>query len=142
MSRVMDLTNKKFGRLLVIRSVGKNKDGMYVWECKCECGNTKIATTSNLNSGSTSSCGCYRKDSINYRIVYGNKNANNTSGYKGVYYDKSRELWKSEIGYDNKKYNLGRYKNINDAVAERKNAEEAIKDGTFDSYLYGLRMNA
>lgn len=30
-------------------------------ECKCECGNTKIVSVSNLNAGRTRSCGCFEK---------------------------------------------------------------------------------
>lgn len=60
----IDLTNKTFGRLLVLRkSSEKNRFGKILWECYCDpelggCGKTTKATTSHLNSGSTTSCGC------------------------------------------------------------------------------------
>ncbi len=54
-----DLTGKKFGRLTVLKYAGSSK-----WECKCECGNTKIIRGDSLRSGNTKSCGClYRETS-------------------------------------------------------------------------------
>lgn len=38
-----------------------------------------------------------------------NKSRNNTSGYKGVYYDKERNCWGASIMCHNKKYHLGRF---------------------------------
>lgn len=58
--RTKDLTNKRFGRLVAIKPIFKDKYGKLSWECKCDCGNTKITTISNLTSGGTISCGCYR----------------------------------------------------------------------------------
>lgn len=59
-----DLTSKKFGRLTVIRElrdiVKKTSDAL--WECKCDCGNIGIWTSHTLNSGNTTSCGCYNTD--------------------------------------------------------------------------------
>lgn len=47
----------KFGRLTAIRYLGKSK-----WECSCECGNTYVATASNLKTGKTKSCGCLYRE--------------------------------------------------------------------------------
>lgn len=49
----IDVTGKKFGKLIAIRIVKINKKS--VWELKCECGNLCIKEYGNLNSGS--SCG-------------------------------------------------------------------------------------
>lgn len=61
MPKIIDLTGEQFGFLFVKGKSGKNKYGLTVWECLCECGNTTHVTTSELNSGRTSSCGCYKK---------------------------------------------------------------------------------
>lgn len=53
-----DLQEQKFGMLTAIEEAGKATNGAIRWRCKCECGNEKIATCSNLRSGSTRSCGC------------------------------------------------------------------------------------
>lgn len=56
-----ELTGKHFGRLTVIRDVGK-KEGKYIWECRCSCGKIINVIGSKLTSGHTQSCGCFRKD--------------------------------------------------------------------------------
>lgn len=53
-----DLTGKKFGLLTALYRNGKNKEGRYMWRCKCECGNEYDVATSSLTSGNTRSCGC------------------------------------------------------------------------------------
>ena len=58
-----DLTDKRFGRLKVLRKTENRKNGCYCWECLCDCGNIVIVPTDYLNSGHTRSCGCLAKDS-------------------------------------------------------------------------------
>jgi hypothetical protein len=60
--KFIDLTGQKFGRLTVIKCVGKNKREKYVWLCLCNCGNTKEIVGDNLRYGHTKSCGCLRKE--------------------------------------------------------------------------------
>lgn len=56
----IDLTNQRFGRLLVIRE--SNKKNRIAWECLCDCGNTIIVTTTGLRNKGTKSCGCLRAE--------------------------------------------------------------------------------
>jgi 5-methylcytosine-specific restriction endonuclease McrA len=56
-----DLTNQKFGRLVVLEDVGR-RGGKVIWRCQCECGNIVDVSSDNLQSGHTQSCGCYKKD--------------------------------------------------------------------------------
>jgi len=58
--RKVDLTDQNFGRLTAIRPTDKRKRGCVVWECKCECGNTALVSTSKLYSKAVRSCGCLR----------------------------------------------------------------------------------
>lgn len=58
MSVKKDCTGRRFGRLVVINWVGTDKWRHSLWECKCDCGNTVVATANNLRSGNTRSCGC------------------------------------------------------------------------------------
>ena len=58
MSKVQDLTGRKFGRLSVIRRYGSNSDGRATWLCVCECGTTCIKTGKLLLNGHCRSCGC------------------------------------------------------------------------------------
>jgi len=52
------------------------------------------------------------------------KNKNNTSGYKGVSWDKSKKSWLAHIKVNYKLLFLGRFKDIKDAIKARKNGEE------------------
>jgi hypothetical protein len=67
MSKLIDLTGRKFGRLTV-----KCRSGTYqrhsgnkepTWLCKCECGNEKVVSSSNLKGkNNTLSCGCLQAE--------------------------------------------------------------------------------
>lgn len=50
--------------------------------------------------------------------------SNNTSGCKGVHWDKSRNKWVARITVNKKNYQLGRFENFEDAVKVRKEAEK------------------
>lgn len=64
-----DLTNKRFGKLVAIKSVGKiNNDTRYSWLCKCDCGNECIVTVSKLTSGERTSCGCEKQSKGELKI--------------------------------------------------------------------------
>ena len=60
--KVVDLSGKKFGMLSVIRFAGfrvTEKTKKTLWECQCDCGNTKILPTNNfLSRRYVVSCGC------------------------------------------------------------------------------------
>lgn len=60
MPEKLDLTGKQFGHLTVLKEVGKNKHGKYLWLCKCDCGKETIVPGNDLKrkKGSISSCGC------------------------------------------------------------------------------------
>lgn len=54
---MLKLEGHRFGRLEVISRVPGT-----AWLCKCDCGRTKIVTTSNLRGGNSTSCGCKRDE--------------------------------------------------------------------------------
>ena len=62
MSKVIDLTGMKFGRLTVLERAEKYKNGNYLWRCRCECGNFTVVSGNSLKSGHTQSCGCLCKE--------------------------------------------------------------------------------
>lgn len=62
MGNKIDLTKKRFDRLIAIKEAPKNKHGNTMWECICDCGNKVIIGSSSLLSGHTKSCGCYNKE--------------------------------------------------------------------------------
>lgn len=59
MRKKLDLKNKKFGKLKVIKIFPKNNPAIY-WECLCDCGNKIIVKGYSLKIGKTKSCGCLR----------------------------------------------------------------------------------
>jgi hypothetical protein len=64
--KIIDLTGKRFGRLLVI-SRAANRGAQVVWLCRCDCGVEKEARGNNLLSGCTTSCGCASRELITVR---------------------------------------------------------------------------
>lgn len=64
----VNLQGRIFGRLTVVRFVGRNEHGNYAWVCQCQCGITKKVTTSNLLGGRTLSCGCLQQEN---RLIHG-----------------------------------------------------------------------
>jgi hypothetical protein len=58
----IDLTNKRFGRLIAKRNVGKSKWGSLLWLCKCDCGKDHTVASGKLIQGKSRSCGCYAND--------------------------------------------------------------------------------
>ena len=59
---MIDITGKKFGRLLVINPDHKNNRGLWFWKCHCDCGNEAIVSGDKLRRGVTKSCGCLQKE--------------------------------------------------------------------------------
>lgn len=64
MPKLVDLTGKRFGRLIVLgrapsQIVKNSKTKHTCWYCQCECGSpVKIVRGSHLKSGKIISCGC------------------------------------------------------------------------------------
>lgn len=53
-----DLTTKRFGKLVVLRSDSRTKNNQLRWLCQCDCGKQKIVRGDSLRKGMTKSCGC------------------------------------------------------------------------------------
>jgi hypothetical protein len=64
MPKCVDLSGEKFGKLSVIRRSGTHKFGGALWECLCDCGNTSHVRSSDLNDGTTQSCGCGWRENL------------------------------------------------------------------------------
>jgi len=58
MSKLIDLSGKKFGHLLVLGHSHRSVSGVNFWNCVCECGITKAIPGVNIRTGKTKSCGC------------------------------------------------------------------------------------
>lgn len=66
--RIIDLTNKSFGRWFVIgfngfvTKTGSSNSKRTTWLCKCSCGTIKAVNSAQLIEGSSKSCGCLRRE--------------------------------------------------------------------------------
>lgn len=82
MSKRIDLTNKKYNRLLVVSFNSSHKCGSY-WNCVCDCGNSTKVLSSNLRSGLVKSCGCLSSETTSNRNkTHGLSNSNIYNVYK------------------------------------------------------------
>lgn len=136
---IKDYIGRHFGRLEVIAYAGKvrkNKSTVTYWKCRCECGNEVVIGQTELQNGDTQSCGCLQRDKAkealkmvddtSVSILERVKDAprkNNKSGYTGVFQTKDGR-WMAYISFRKKRYYLGRYQDIEDAVKARKRGEE------------------
>jgi len=76
-SSFIDLTGKRFGRLIVISRANTPRGHKYCtrWLCKCDCGNETTTSIGNLKKGISTSCGCYRKEIISLPDGEASKNS-------------------------------------------------------------------
>ena len=70
MQKPIDLTGKRFGKLVVLSRAKNNKDGRAMWLCACDCGNERIVSGKSLRNGHTQSCGCLSREfQGNYSLI-------------------------------------------------------------------------
>lgn len=70
--KAIDITGKRFGRLMVLSKAAPTKPGRSAWNCICDCDNKCVVVGVSLLSGNTRSCGCFKLDSVRARnFVHG-----------------------------------------------------------------------
>ena len=160
MGKLINLDNKRFGRLVVIRRDFKRQTELNTvqpyWKCRCDCGNTVIVCGKHLRSGDIKSCGCLYKDSLpkeSVDLIKQHKKAlventdlfrvadrkllkNNTSGVKGVYFNKHQQKWVSELWFKGKKVLCKSFADKQDAINARKEAELKYFKPILEKYNY------
>lgn len=138
--RYKDLTGQTFGKLTVIR-INDFKRGRARFLCRCKCGNTTVVTSSNLQYGTTKSCGCllktpegsivafleHSKKSLSveqgtsvYNLI---EKSTAKSGHKGVYFESGRGKWKAILTFKGKAYQK-RFDTKEEAIRYREELEE------------------
>lgn len=65
-----DISGKRYGKLVAIKSLDKSNNGDYNWLCSCDCGKDHITTIGRLQSNHTKSCGCSYKETIKLSEKY------------------------------------------------------------------------
>lgn len=134
-----DLTGQKIEMLTVLEKTEKrDAKGSIIWRCQCDCGNECFYTEDALIHGNTVSCGCYRKgvlpqkmqDSLHRvdgtcveRLLQQKARTDNRSGHVGIHLTKDNRYY-AMIGFRGKRYNLGTYSNLEDALKARRRGEE------------------
>ena len=137
-----DLTGKRFGRLTVVcrseKRAPRGERTVPLWECVCDCGNVVYKATDSLTDGGGHMCeqcrGIYATERAreNAGFVGGTEltklrdmspTAANTSGVRGVYWDKSVNKWRARLRFRGKLMNFGAFEQFEDAVTARKKAE-------------------
>jgi hypothetical protein len=58
MGTFLDLTGKRFGKLIAISYSPGSRRNEGGWLCKCDCGKDTFVSGANLRTGNTKSCGC------------------------------------------------------------------------------------
>ena len=136
-----DQTGKRFGRLTVIEDLGMI-DGEHWCRCRCDCGNVKDIRYNSMQKGTTTSCGCYRREAIkkasekrkdvekgtNLRILTGKISKRNKIGHKGVGKGRKPGTYVAYLAFQGKLHWLGTYYSLEEAVAAREEAERKYHD--------------
>ena len=150
----IDLTGKRFGRLVVLGPTEKRSGNSVVWCCRCDCGNEVDVSSARLRTGQTRSCGCLssevhkesfkparekrEKDYVegtDVKLLMHTPIKSNTSGKAGVSFDRSVGTWKAVIYFKRHKYFLGSSVNKERAIEIREEAEKRIH-GNFLEWYY------
>lgn len=91
MTKPIDLTGQRFGRLLVLQMSperrGKRKD--VAWICRCDCGKITCVVTGALRHGHSKSCGC-----LNLEILRAPREHRRNANHKRNSY---RRRWKAMV---------------------------------------------
>ena len=118
--KMKDLTNQKFGKLLVLERDYEKSLKRPFWKCQCECGNIKSISSDHLLNRNTKSCGCLNKYQLSGKkfgmwtvLERAEKKSENNKG-----------LWKclcecGKIGYVNS-YNLIHKKSLSCGCIQKK----------------------
>jgi len=160
LSKAIDLTGQRFGRLKVTRLIGKDKSQNRIWECLCDCGNEVVICGNNLKNNNSTSCGCFRSEQTRkrnanpdiqvkmhkgYKEIHckegtalcnltAKKSKRNTSGVKGVYWNKNAQKWLAQICFKRRVIYLGLFSTLEAAAKARAVAEEQYFQPILDKY--------
>lgn len=141
----LQLAGKRFGELKVLEKCPekRSKERSILWKCQCSCGKVLEIPANELTKGLHTSCGCKKAerlkeinqyvDGTSLKMIFSDTvRKDNSSGYKGVYWKEDR--WAVRIQYKGKRYFLGAYDKLEDAIKARQCAEERIREEAKDEY--------
>ena len=147
--RTHDITGNRYGSLVVLYPVSKQREdgSAVVWRCRCDCGKETNVVQSSLVAGIKKSCGCLKEKtrqnlSEQFEMVDGTcvewlrdrkRRADNKTGCKGVFKKKNGK-YAASIGFKKKVFHIGTYETLKQAVEARKEAEDRIYGSFLESY--------
>lgn len=133
-----NLSGQKFGRLTVTDSF-RIVSGRFYWDCKCECGNSKLVAALHLKANRIRSCGCLAREMTSKRnTIHGHSKRGEWHRLYGVWF---RMIGRCKNPKDPKWKDYGgrgitvceRWKDINNFIADM--------DGYFSHGLEIERIN-
>lgn len=138
-------TGMQFGRLTAVRPTEQRSARAIVWECRCQCGNTAFVRSTMLVNGHTTSCGCAKserdrlkdfKKILTYTdntciefaraIAKPRADTSTETGVRGVILKNGK--YQAHIQFQKKRYYLGRYSRLEDAISARQKAEARVAE--------------
>jgi hypothetical protein len=69
MTKTVDFSGHRFGRLLVSHRALNSKSGAKMYFCLCDCGQSKTIRHGDLQQGKSTSCGCVHKEKLKQRSI-------------------------------------------------------------------------
>ena len=129
---VIDITGQRFGRLVVTGMTDTRTCGDVVWHCRCDCGKEMDVAAACLRRGNTKSCGCWRRDRAKSIAP------TQTGKYTGIHFSKSNGAYTIFVKRNGRKYSIGTYCNIDDAVLVRDKLN-SVPDDKFEDCLADFR---
>ena len=136
--KAKNLRGKQFGYLTPLEPTGEKNRGDIVWRCRCRCGKEVLLPATRMLTGNTASCGCMLAETLQKANLYIDHTSIRSamkeqvdsdlsaSGYTGV--TAKRDKWQAYITYKGKRYSLGCYSKIEDAVRARAYAKDMVRE--------------
>lgn len=88
----IDVTGKRFNRLVALSLHHLDKNGKRNWTFLCDCGTEKIAIASAVKNGSIKSCGCLKIEKSKETILKVEKGGRTTHGMSKI---PEYKIWKT-----------------------------------------------
>lgn len=152
--KIKDLIGQRFGHLVVLSRSDRyvilsDQKRKYMWECRCDCGETVYRLSEKLRLGKKCACkACMGKTAVNTmseragyvegtqlsKLVAAKVKAGNSSGVRGVYLNRKTGKWRASITFQKKNYYLGEFINIEDAIEARHRGEELYYAPMLEKY--------
>ncbi len=142
---------ERFGSLTAVRPTEQRSAKSVVWECLCDCGKTVLVRSTELTSSHTTSCGCAKraideqrdfKNVLTYvddtcvefarDIAKPRADTSRDTGVRGVIMVGGK--YQAQITFQKKRYYLGRFSRLEDAVKARRQAEIRVEEYVEEHY--------